>query len=221
MSKFRISMAGVAIVGLISLPGCGGGDRAPAQPFTTQIYSDPADDGDIGQTAPNSFVVTQGMSGSIQSVYAGIDPNSGAEYRAFLNFPLTGSTGIPSSARIDSARLELFLDDLQPRAGQLPLRIDLISFQPPTLTGSEFDTQLQPALVTLHVSPDFTNADIGIFTTIDVTPLMEEAQREGLVDFQIRVMEELGPAIYALAQIDDSTGPNRSSVAPLLTVTYE
>jgi hypothetical protein len=49
---------------------------------------------------------------------------------------------------------------------------------------------------------------------------MEEAQRQRLVDFQVRILEDLGPAIPVLMVIDDSTGPNRSSRAPLLTVTY-
>jgi hypothetical protein len=33
-------------------------------------------------------------------------------------------------------------------------------------------------------------------------------------------MEDLGPAIPVLMIIDDSTGGNRASRAPLLTVTY-
>jgi hypothetical protein len=49
---------------------------------------------------------------------------------------------------------------------------------------------------------------------------MIQAQRLGLNDFQIRVMEDVGPAIPVLMEIDDSTGPNRSQRAPLLTVTY-
>jgi hypothetical protein len=49
---------------------------------------------------------------------------------------------------------------------------------------------------------------------------MVQAQRQGLVDFQVRIMEVLGPAIPVLMVIDDSTGANRTSLAPLLTVTY-
>jgi hypothetical protein len=33
-------------------------------------------------------------------------------------------------------------------------------------------------------------------------------------------MEDLGPPISVLMSIDDTTGANRSSRAPLLTVTY-
>jgi hypothetical protein len=49
---------------------------------------------------------------------------------------------------------------------------------------------------------------------------MVEAQRRGLVDFQVRIMEDLGPAIPVLMTIDDSTGAQRASRAPVLTVTY-
>jgi hypothetical protein len=36
----------------------------------------------------------------------------------------------------------------------------------------------------------------------------------------VRIMEDLGPAIPVLMIIDDSTGSDRGSRAPLLTVTY-
>jgi hypothetical protein len=49
---------------------------------------------------------------------------------------------------------------------------------------------------------------------------MIEAQRRGLVDFQVRIMEDLGPAIPILLEINDTTGANRASFAPLLTVNY-
>ena len=205
---------------LLLLAGCGGdgGDRAAA--FTTQIFSDPALDGDIQQTDPTSFVVTQGMSATVQSVFAGIDPGTQTEFRAFLTFPLTGSNGVPLDARIDSAFLELFVDDLQPQAAHLPLLIELVSFQPPTLLASDYDRTAQPALAAIHVTPPIAAGDIGTLVPIDVTPLMVQAQRLGLADFQIRIMEDLGPPIVGRMEIDDTTGSNRSQVGPLLTVTY-
>jgi hypothetical protein len=33
-------------------------------------------------------------------------------------------------------------------------------------------------------------------------------------------MEDLGPAIPVLLEIDDTTGANRASLGPVLTVTY-
>lgn len=207
--------------GILSLSGCGGGGGTSApRTVTTQILSDSRFDGDIEQTSPNSFTITQGMSSTVQSVFAGIDPVGGTEFRAFLDFPLTGSGGVPGNAFVDSAFLEIYIDDLQPATGKLPIRVDLVAFQPPTLIGTDFDRTLQPALASVIVSPDISSSDVGVFVPIDVTSLMVEAQRRGLVDFQVRIMEDLGPAIPVLMVIDDSTGANRASRAPLLTVTY-
>ena len=211
----------VAMVGaLLGLAGCGGGDNGMAPQFTTQILSDPGFDGDIEQTSPGGYVVTQGMSPNVQSVFAGIDPVAQTEFRAFLDFPLSGSGGVPGDAFIDSAFLEFFVDDLQPTNGSVPIRVELVSFQPPTLIGTDFDRTIQPPLAAVVVTGDVTSADVGHFVPVDVTSLMIRAQQLGLVDFQVRVMEDLGPAIYTLMVIDDTTGSNRPSRAPLLTVTY-
>jgi len=217
----RIPVVAIAC-GVLSLSGCGGGDGniEPAPTVTTQILSDPRFDGDIEQVSQTDFTITQGMSGSVQTVFAGIDPAGGTEFRAFLDFPLSGSGGVPANATIDSASLEFYVDDLQPPSGKLPLRVDLVAFQPPTLFASDFDRNAQPALASVIVTPDISSADVGKFVPIDVTALMVEAQRRGLVDFQVRIMEDLGPPIEVLMIIDDSTGTDRASRAPLLTVTY-
>lgn len=210
----------VITCGFLSLSGCGGSDNNAPPIVKTQILSDPSFDGDIEQTSPSSFTITQGMSSSVQSVLAGIDPVAGTEFRAFLDFPLTGSGGVPGNAFIDSAFLEVYVDDLQPITGKLPIRVDLVAFQPPTLVATDFDRTLQPALASVIVTPDISSADLGTFVPIDVTSLMVEAQHRGLVDFQVRIMEDLGPAVPVLMVIDDSTGANRASRAPLLTVSY-
>lgn len=218
--EVRMTCAALAC-GLLCLAGCGGEDRRqPPQSVTTQIYSDSSFDGDVALPPSGTYIVTQGMTPSVQSVFSGIDPATGAEYRAFLDFSLTGATGIPSNARIDSANLEIYIDSLQPPTGSLPIRIDLVAFQPPTIAGTDFDTVSQPALASIDVTPEFTSTDVSTLASIDVTPLMVEAQRQQLIDFQIRVMEAPGPAIPVLMEIDDSTGANRDSVAPLLTVAY-
>ena len=216
----RIPILAVAC-GILTLSGCGGGDDGSTpQTFTTHILSDSRFDGDIERTSPNAFTITQGMSSTVQSVFSGIDPVGGTEFRAFLDFPLTGAGGVPGKALIDSAFLEIYIDDLEPIQGKLPIRVDLVAFQPPTLIETDFDRTLQPALASVIVSPDIASSDVGTFVPIDVTSLMVEAQRRGLVDFQVRIMEDLGPAIPVLMVIDDSTGVNRGSRAPLLTVTY-
>jgi len=213
------------LAALLCLSGCGGGgndesfDHGPTQ-IVAQILSDPAYDGDIEQTAPGVYVVTQGMSASVQSLFAGIDPVAGSEFRAFLDFPLSGPGGVPGNASIDSAFLEVFVNDLEPPTGSVPIRVELVEFQPPTLIGTDFDRIAQPSLGSALVQGDVTSADVGHFVPVDVTQLMVRAQQLGLVDFQVRVMEDLGPAISTLVQIDDSTGSDRRSVAPLLTVTY-
>jgi hypothetical protein len=205
---------------LLCLGGCGGGNGDDSRQVVTQILSDPGFDGDIELTADGSYVVTQGMSPTVQSVFAGIDPTAGTEFRTFLDFPLTGSGGVPVNAFIDSAFLEIFIDDLVPTNGSLPLRVELVSFQPPNLVGTDFDRSAQPPLAAVSVPGDVIDADVGHFIPVDVTSLMIRAQQLGLVDFQVRIMEDLGPAIYTLTIIDDTTGANRPAQAPLLTVTY-
>jgi hypothetical protein len=216
------SLSITAACALLSLTGCGGGNDEPPQTFTTQILSDSGFDGDIEQTGPDSATVTQGMSPTVQNVLAGIDPDpvAGTEFRAFLDFPLTGSGGVPGNANIDSAFLEVFIDDLQPTNAVVPVRVELVTFQPPTLLPTDFDRTLQPALAAVTISPRLAAADVGTYVPIDVTSLMVEAQRRRLPDFQVRIMEDLGPPITGLFAIDDSTGSNRAARAPLLTVTY-
>jgi hypothetical protein len=218
---FAIGVVCVAIS--IGLPGCGGGggvSSAPPPAITTQILSDAALDGDIEQTSPTTFTVTQGMSPVVQSVFAGIYPVTLTEFRAFLDFPLTGPAGVPSNAVIESAFLDVLIDNLQPTTGTIPILIELVSFQPPMLIETDFDRTLQPPLAFVRVAPPFSQADVGTNVSIDVTSLLVQAQQLQLPDFQVRILEDLGPAIPVLIEIDDTTGANRASRAPLLTVTY-
>ena len=206
---------------VISLTGCDNGDEiGPPILVTTQIPSDPGFDGDIEQTTPTSFTITQGMSPAVQSVFAGIHPVAGTEFRAFLDFPLTGAGGVPGNAVIDSAFLDVYINSLQPNAGEIPILIDLVAFQPPTLIETDFDRSLQPSLASVILSPPLSQADVGTNVSIDITPLMIKAQNLGLLDFQVRIMQDLGPAIPILLEINDTTGVDRGSLAPLLTVTY-
>jgi hypothetical protein len=210
-----------AVGALLCLLSCGGGSGHFIPPqVVTQILSDSRFDGDIEQVSATSFIVTQGMSPSVQSVFAGHDPTTGNEFRTFLTFPLTGSNGVPFNAIIDSAFLEILVNNLIPVNGSLPVRVELVSFQPPTLLPSDFDRASLPPLAAVLISGNVTSADIGHFVPVDVTSLMIRAQQLGLIDFQVRIMQDLGPAIFTLMEIDDTIAADRAQRAPLLTVTY-
>jgi hypothetical protein len=206
----------VAAALLVVVAGCVGGDDHPPDIIQTQIFSDSGYDGDIEQTGPDSAVVTQGMGPTVQNVFAGIDPVSGDEFRAFLHFPLDT---VPGQAHIDSAFLEIYIDDIQPPNAVIPVRIELVSFEQP-MVATDFDRTAQPPIAYTTLSPRLGPSDRGKYVPIDVTDLMDQAQRLGLADFQVRIMQDLGPPIEGLFTIDDSTGSNRPSLAPLLTVNY-
>lgn len=200
---------------VLAMSGCGDGGSSPPPTVVTQILSNPAFDGDIRFDPPNVFAVNQG---NIASVLAGIDPVTGSEFRAFLTFPLTGAGGVPGNAIIDSASLDIFIDSIsiQPAASSIPIRIELVSFPPQTLLASDYDRIIQPPLAFTTIIPPIFRADVLRHVTVDVTSLMVEAQRRGLANFQIRILEDDGFVFPGLIEIDDTT-INR---APLLTVTY-
>jgi hypothetical protein len=210
---------------VISLPlaGCGDGySSSTPPPFVTQILSDPVFDGDIALDLTGTFTITQGMTPSVQSVFAGIDPVTFTEYRAFLDFPLSGAGGVPLNAVIVSATLDIFINNIipYPLSGTIPIRIDLVHFQPPFLVETDFDTSLQPFLATKTINPPISQDDFGKHILIDVTEFMVEVQRLQLPDFQVRIMEDLGPVSPGLIEINDTTGPNAGALAPLLQVSY-
>lgn len=214
----RTISAIVMLLMLLTLAACGGGGDNSPSTITTQILSDPALDGDIERT-PTADIVTQGMSPTVQSVFSGIDPVSGTETRAFLTFPLTGAGGVPGNATIVSASLDIFINSIQPTIGSVPILIELVDFQPPTLIASDFDRTILLPLVTIATT--IFQSDLGRHVTLDVTTLMKEAQFRGLPDFQIRILKDPGIVSSGLIEIDDTTVPaDRPNFAPLLTVTF-
>jgi hypothetical protein len=212
--KMRVLAALVAII-ILALTGCGGHDHDTTPVFVTEILSDSTSDGDIKRDfSTGALTITQG---NTESVFAGIDPISGDEYRAFLHFPFTT---LPASAFIESAFVEIFINsiDIQFPADTIPVRIDLVSFQPPFLIESDFDFPVQLAPPT---SVPIFLTDLRDYVAIDVTPLMIAAQDLQLADFQIRIMEDFGSVPRGLIEINDTTNlANRSTFAPLLTITY-
>jgi hypothetical protein len=217
----RTILAALMVFITLALTGCGDGGSSPPPTFVAQITSESSLDGDIFRDllTPPAFTITQGMTlfpPVVQSVLAGIDstPLTGGEYRAFLNFRLDGTTnGVPLNAIISSAFLDLFItSDI---SGLIPVSIDLVSLQSLTsiLTPPDFNSGfLKTTRTILNLS-----ANVQQQVLIDVTPLMVEAQRLGLPDFQIRILCETG-----IIEIDDTTSSiaNRDLFAPLLEVTY-
>ncbi|HJV67423.1 MAG TPA: hypothetical protein VJ550_16930 [Geomonas sp.] len=205
--------AALAITLLLIVCGCGGGGSPPAPVFfTTQIVSSHANDGDIELDSGGVFHVSQG---GLPSVFAGIDDITGSEFRAFLDIPLTGAGGVPGSAIIDSATLDIFIDSYQSTASSIPVRIELVSFPPQTLLASDYDRTLQPPLAS--ISTFILPGDVNHNVRIDVTSLMVQAQRLGLPDFQVRILEDLGPVTAGRFEIEEAT----ASRAPLLQVVYQ
>lgn len=186
----------------------------PAPIFTTQIESNQSADGDIVLTAQSSYSVS---SASVTgNVYAGVDPKNGDEFRGFLDFPLGGPAGVPLDAIIQSAFLDIRINNVSlPSAdATVPMVIDLVNFQSPTLAAADYDRETQPPLLSL---PPFIfySSDTGNFVAIDVTPLMQEAQRLELPDLQLRIFLDFD-VDSGLIEISDDD----AATAPLLTVTY-
>jgi hypothetical protein len=195
---------------VLALAACSG--KSESSPiFVAEILSDQPSDGDIAfDPVLQTFTITQGPA----TLFFGIDDSDLAEYRAFLDFPLDGSTGydvVPAGARIVSATLEVFIDTVR-FAPVVPTLLHLVSYPIGGLRAEDFDS---PPLQS--ISLDFFASDLGRFVLIDVTPLMREAQRRRLTDFQVRFLLDLTTNI-GFVGIENL--PTVSLTAPLLSVAY-
>jgi hypothetical protein len=208
---FRKLIAALTVSIMLILSGCG--DSNPPPSFSARILSTEANDGDIS-VLNSAVLVTQG---NLASVFAGIDAATGTEFRAFLDFSLTGSGGVPGNAIIDSATLDIFIDSLaiQPAADTVPIRIDLVSFPPNPLLTSDFN---RPILATKRTF--IRRTDVNHHVRFDVTGLMAVAQAQALLDFQVRISEDIAAlpdgAFDGLVEIHEATVGR----APLLEVIY-
>jgi hypothetical protein len=207
----KLSLLCILAVLLLTL-SCGGGSD-PQPVIVAGIFSDQPTDGDIAfDSVLQSFTITNGT----ETLFFGIDdidPNL-PEYRAFLDFPLDGSAGgevIPSNAEIVSATLEVFINEVS-FAPIVPTFIDLVSYPITGLRVEDFDSS-----PLLYQSLDFFASDLGTIVSIDITPLMREAQRLGFMDFQVRFVLDSVTNV-GFAGIEDL--PSVSITAPLLTVNY-
>ena len=206
---------GLLMILLLPLAGCGGGGGDDRQVFEAQIVSDQLADGDIAFD-PVTGVYTIYPAPPV--LFFGISPPDVdphlTEFRAFLDFPLDGSTGedvLPAFAGILSASLEVFVREVS-FAPQVPALIDLVTYPVERLGVPDFDS---PPILTQSVN--FFPEDTGAFVRIDVTPLMREAQRIGLSDLQFRFLLDF-TVDSGLVAIEDQ--PDVLLTAPLLTVRY-
>ena len=197
---------------MFTVVGCGGGSDRDL--IEVVIPSDAAVDGDIVDSAGVRTVTLVGRD-AVPGVLAGVDPANGDEYRAFLDFPL----GIvPFNARIHSALLSIVIRSVTvlPPTGEVPVRIELVSFVPP-LVASDFDRSILLPLETTTIVPPISSADVNREVNVNVTSLMVEAQLRGLPRFQVRILEDFGFVSPGLIEIDESSEAN----APQLIVVYD
>jgi len=206
----KLSILSILAVMLLTF-SCGGSDPQPV--IIADIFSDQPTDGDIAfDPELESFTITNGP----ETIFFGIDDNDQnlSEYRAFLDFPLDGSTGgevIPINARIVSATLEVFINEVS-FAPIVPTLLDLVSYPINGLRVEDFDS-----FPLLSQSLNFFASDLGTIVSIDVTSLMQEAQRLSVPDFQVRFVLDFETDVGFLG-IEDL--PFDPSTAPLLTVSY-
>jgi hypothetical protein len=205
----KIWILGLVGVLALVLAGCGGGNDTTT--VFIQTYSDQPVDGDIGFTSPDTYFISQ--ADVTKNVLYGID-SGGTEYRAFLDFPLDGSSGggvVPLNAQIVSADIEVFVDNVS-ISSTVPTLLGLTPFPVTGLTSTDFDS----ASLLTRTPFDVFGSDMNHFLRIDVTSLMVEAQRLGLRDLQLRFLLDLVPGASGLVQLNDGV----AGKAPLLTVEY-
>ena len=194
---------------ILALAGCGGGGDVNPTPFVTSVLSDSLLDGDIEVGSS----VTTIRQGNTQSVFIGIDPTTFSESRAFLDFPLAS---VPLGAIINSATLDIVVNNLQPAGANVPILVDLVTYPQPLIEG-DFSRAF---LATTTIISPITSPDIGNHVTVNVTGLMQEAQSRGLAHFQVRLLKGSGGTSTGLVEINDTTGINQATHAPQLTVVY-
>lgn len=182
-----------------------------SNPVTVNILSDLASDGDVAfNPVLNTFTVTTGPPEAL----FGEDSfsNNLPEFRAFLTFPLDGVNGqpvVPGNAVIVSATLEVFVNRVS-FASVIPTFVDLVQYPFRGLSAADFDTPL--VTPTSFRALDFFSSDQGNFVTIDATSLMQEAQVQALLDFQVRFsLQSLASASVARSS---SVGKAARSVYP-------
>jgi hypothetical protein len=215
----RLLYLGIIAIFALSLSGCGSAANS-VDIFVAQILSDQLADGDIAfDPVLKSYTITN----SPKILFFGIDETdiNLPEFRAFLDFPLDGSTNedvVPANAEIISAIIEVFVDEVS-FAATIPTLMDLVTFPINGLTPADFNSlPLQfPDGSDASLKFDFFSSDQGNFVLVDVTPLMRETQRRGLPSLQVRLLIDFA-ANAGFVGIEDR--PNIAVTAPQLTVRF-
>lgn len=134
--------------------------------LVARILSDQPSEGDIAfDPVQNAYTITRGP----DTLLFGIDfaaPNQ-PEYRAFLDFPLDGSTGeaiIPLDASIRSATLTVFVNSVDFSAA-VPVLLDLVQY---SVTAGLAPADYSSAPLGVRAFEIF-RSDIGGDVSIDVT----------------------------------------------------
>jgi hypothetical protein len=210
----RLLYLGVAAILVLALAGCGDGD--PRTVFVAEVLSDVSVDGDIS-LAPGETVPLITPATAFNEILIGVD-GIGVEYRGFVHFPFNGSTAgdiVPSDADVRFAYLEFFVSSVN-LIGTADFLMDLVSFPPPLVPDDYFrDVTIPLASRTFPMRP----SDLNGFVRIEITPLVREAIRLGLPDFQVRVLLDL-PLTFGQFGVDDIPGRTGTFTAPLLHVEY-
>jgi len=203
---------GIVGILLLTVPACGGDHHHHV--FVAEIPSVQSADGDVAfDSASGVFTVSSGAAN--QNVLYGLDANvpSLPEYRAFLDFPLDGSSGggvVPPRARILSSTLEIFIQRTD-FASIIPSLLELVPYPTTGPRNTDYDSLAISALAV-----NVFASDAGQFLDVDVGPLVVDALGQGLVDLQLRL--GLDPsANQGLVQIADGA----LSEAPVLIVEYD
>ena len=187
-------------------------DDCDPDSFVAQTLSDQPADGDILFIPPDSYTVSQ--ADETGSLLFGLDPDSGGEYRAFLDFPLDGRNGgdpVPLEAEILRADIDVCVWDVVSDFDYFPTELELVPF--PIFSGLESEYFDRPPEAT-RAPVDFFLDDEGHCFPIDVTSLMGAAQLRGDTDLQLRFLVPEGAGIVELYDGADV------NLSPLLTVEF-
>ncbi len=211
----KLWVLGLAGIFALVLAGCGGGSSGP-ELFVFERLSDQTVDADIAYTGAGSPTIFPAS--STHTIQIGVDAG-GTEYRGFLDFPIGG---LPPSADVRFAYIDVFVGSV-PFGASVPVLVELVEFQPPTLIPSDFfRLPPDPFLPPVQGIPIFTFLQDDAVSPrpvvrIEVTSLVQRALQRLQPDFQARLLLDPASAIVpAIVTLDDGA----ANTAPLLHVEY-